>query len=236
MYSNPPDYLSYLYNRITVPFASKNKPFEEFPVVLRRDMSYKEVTRQLGIILNCNPNYILLILPDCYGNPKTAPRQVNHMLLIDLLLLIPQQKNTNHDLDTPRLYFDLLPISLSEYESKKLIKLNFCSSTLNDIQVLEFYLPKLARTSSIYSEMREHKNIRVFQVVDHKLVKILSGSDVIPDDGSNLYAEIIPEEELEMGEGNFYISVYHYQKELRQTHSVPFTFLVIKVKYHRLKV
>ncbi|KAG2213843.1 hypothetical protein INT47_001112 [Mucor saturninus] len=236
MYSNAPDYLLYLYNRITVFFAAKDDPFNAFPVALRQDMLYEDVARQLALILECDPNYLLLVLPDCYGHPKKAHRQVKFTTLSDLLMLIPQQKNTNDDVYVPRLYFELLPISRSEYETKKLIRLNFCSSALNQIQVMNFYLPKLARISSLLSTMKTQNPMRIFQVVDHKLVKVFTGTEIIPDDESDLFAETIPEEESNMGEDDFYISVYHYQKELKQTHSVPFTFLDERLHETKLRL
>ncbi|KAI8046948.1 hypothetical protein BDF21DRAFT_405235, partial [Thamnidium elegans] len=49
-------------------------------------------------------------------------------------------------------------------------------------------------------------------------------------DISLIIQEIVPKEEFNIGDQDFFISVYHYQKELTQTHSVPFKFLVIKVK------
>lgn len=226
----------YLYNRVTILFASKNEPFEEFSTVLRKDMLYDDLTSQLGHYVGCNPTYLLLILPDCYGNPKQAIRPVTGMQLIDILMLIPRQKDMEDNRSLLKLYYDVLPISLSEYESKKLVKLNVCYPTLNQLQFQEFFMPKLAKISDIYRKLDVNQNIRIFQVVNDKVEKVFKGSDIVPDDESILYAEIVPKEELEVGEQNFLISVYHYQKELTQTHSVPFKFLVIKVKYHRLKV
>lgn len=236
MYSNVSHYMDYLFNRITILFASKSEPFEEFPLVVRRDMFYDDLTACIAETVRCDPDYLLLISPDCYGNPKKAIRRVRDMTLSDILALLPQQKDMDDNRVTPRLYYEHLPISLSEYESKKLIKLNFCYPTLNQFQVQEFFMPKLARISDIYSAMHNTKTVRIFQVADNKLVKVFTGTDIVPDDESDLFAEIIPKEELEVGEQDFYVSVYHYQKELKQTHSVPFKFLVIKVKYHRPKV
>ncbi|KAI8046988.1 ubiquitin carboxyl-terminal hydrolase, partial [Thamnidium elegans] len=133
------------------------------------------------------------------------------------------------------LYYDTLSVSLSEYETKKLIQVYICYSSLNQFKHHQVLLPKQANCSYLSkvissSYIEPSVRLRVFQVNGGRIEKVYKAEEIIESNDKKLpiYVEIVPKEEFNIGDQDFFISVYHYQKELTQTHSVPFKFLVIK--------
>ena len=75
--------------------------------------------------------------------------------------------------------------------------------------------------------------LRVTAANNGKLVKELSHESPVISivDYYNLYAERIPEEELVLQEGERVMPVFHFDKELSKTHSIPFKFVVKPVSH-----
>ncbi|KAI9269716.1 cysteine proteinase [Helicostylum pulchrum] len=226
---NAIEYINFLHNRMPVTFKSKKEPHTSVTLELLKSMKYDDIVFQLGHVINWDPERLVLILPDNYGKVGRDVKKMERMTLLDISLVIPRSNVNN------QLYYDTLPISLSEYETKKLIPVCVCYPSLNQFKHYQVLLPKLANclslSRSIASSYTKESgvNLRVFQVNQDKLVKVFKAEEIIESDEKlPIYAEIVPKEEFNIGDQDFFISVYHYQKELTQTHSVPFKFLVIK--------
>ncbi|KAG1052933.1 hypothetical protein G6F43_004949 [Rhizopus delemar] len=223
---NVADYLISLQRRVLITFVPRNNYADDFDLILRTDMQYSEIVYRLGKFINCNPLNLRLMTPDIYGNPRSTVHPIEDLTLWDIIQTMP---NTG---DSWRLFFDVLTMSLSEFEKKKLVKLNICYPKLNQVNYTEFIVRKNAQLLDINAELQDKlevtgQEIRFFTVENHKLKEDLSLNQIVPED-TLIYAELVPQEELKKGEEDFYISVYHYQRDLAKTHSVPFRFLVIK--------
>lgn len=72
------------------------------------------------------------------------------------------------------------------------------------------------------------ENIRIYEVHSCKIYKILHQTFGVAgiNDYVSLYAEMIPDEELEPGKADSFINVFHYDKEPSKAYGVPFRFLV----------
>lgn len=72
------------------------------------------------------------------------------------------------------------------------------------------------------------RNVRVYEVHAGKFHRQYNcDSPVLPiTEFSSLYAEVIPEEELNAAEGDSAIQCFHFDKDANKPHGVPFKFVV----------
>lgn len=79
----------------------------------------------------------------------------------------------------------------------------------------------------------EGGKIRIYEASNHKFFRELDRNyPVISiNDYTNVIAERIPEEELDIGDSNALISVFHFQGEPSRAHGMPFRFLLKEVLY-----
>ncbi|KAI8046949.1 ubiquitin-specific protease C-terminal-domain-containing protein, partial [Thamnidium elegans] len=226
---NVVEYINFLHDRMPVIFKSKQEPHTSIRLKLLKSMTYDDIALQLGHVINWDPERLALILPDNYGKVGRHLKKMKGMTLLDISLIIPRSNVNN------LLYYDTLSVSLSEYETKKLIQVYICYSSLNQFKHHQVLLPKQANCSYLSkvissSYIEPSVRLRVFQVNGGRIEKVYKAEEIIESNDKKLpiYVEIVPKEEFNIGDQDFFISVYHYQKELTQTHSVPFKFLVIK--------
>ena len=87
-------------------------------------------------------------------------------------------------------------------------------------------LPSLQRKANIDDEILI--DIRIYEAHGGKVYKELHADHqvVALSEFTNLYAEVIPEEERNAEEGDSAIYCFHYDKEPNKPHGVPFKFLV----------
>ena len=72
------------------------------------------------------------------------------------------------------------------------------------------------------------KDVRIYETHGSKIHKIYHEESNISSISEfvALYAEVTPEEEKHLAEGEVMISCYHYDKEPNKPHGVPFRFVV----------
>ena len=75
-------------------------------------------------------------------------------------------------------------------------------------------------------------DIRIFEAYSGKVYKELSETFSVTGitDFVALYAERIPEEELNLQEGEFKINAFNFDREPNKTHGIPFKFVVRPVR------
>lgn len=76
------------------------------------------------------------------------------------------------------------------------------------------------------------KNVRIYEAHASKLHKIYHEDSNISSlsEYVALYAEVVPEEEKHLAEGENLISCYHFDKEPNKPHGVPFRLVIKPVK------
>jgi ubiquitin carboxyl-terminal hydrolase 7 len=185
---NVADYLISLQRRVLITFVPRNNYADDFDLILRTDMQYSEIVYRLGKFINCNPLNLRLMTPDIYGNPRSTVHPIEDLTLWDIIQTMP---NTG---DSWRLFFDVLTMSLSEFEKKKLVKLNICYPKLNQVNYTELIVKKNAQLLDINAELQDKlevtgQEIRFFTVENHKLKEDLSLNQIVPED-TLIYAEV----------------------------------------------
>lgn len=83
--------------------------------------------------------------------------------------------------------------------------------------------------NKISQKIFSDNSTRVLEVSNGRLVRYLHPSDhlsKIPDNGTSIYAERIPQEELNMTLADQIVSVYHFAKEPFRSHGIPFNIVL----------
>lgn len=239
LFPTVPEYLDYLLKRVTVQFKPKygSGSGGQFELTLSRSMLYDVVAAKVGEKLNAAPQNIRFTAQGVSGTPKTVIRHLPSSTLLDMIS--PASYN---GVNVPTLFYEVLDIPLSELETKKQVKINVLTPTLSDETMHDLLLPKDDKISDLLQAL-EAKGVkfesdsgtrlpRIFEAAQNKFIRELDMNESISslNDAAycTLYAEEVPEEETTATNDDFFIPVFHYQKETNRTHSVPFKFLVKK--------
>lgn len=125
MYTDARQYYDYLLNRISVKFAPLKGEGEEFTLTLSKKMSYEQLAKKVGEHLNVDPTHLRFApVMASTGKPKQFIRSTFNQTLQQILT---GQYGT-YGYTTQRsdaLYYEILEMSLSEYETKKLLKVTW---------------------------------------------------------------------------------------------------------------
>lgn len=78
----------------------------------------------------------------------------------------------------------------------------------------------------------EGGRIRVYETSSHKFYRELAREYPVisMNDYTNVFAERVPEEELNEDESSNFIQVFHFQNEPSRVHGVPFKFILVEVR------
>lgn len=96
--------------------------------------------------------------------------------------------------------------------------------------IVEDLIDALIKKAKIPNE-EEGGKIRLYETSNHKFFRELERTyPVISiNDYTAVFAERIPEEELEVKDTSQFISVFHFQGEPSRAHGIPFRFLLKEV-------
>ena len=106
--------------------------------------------------------------------------------------------------------------------------------------MFDILVPKISTIADVATAIEKKANlpegsserIRIYEVHNNKIFKVLSPKVAVAgtSDYASLYAEMIPEEELQAPEGARRINVFHFSREPTRAHGVPFQFLMLPVR------
>ncbi|KAG5291642.1 ubiquitin carboxyl-terminal hydrolase [Histoplasma ohiense] len=237
LYTDARQYYDYLLNRISVKFAPlKPDDNETFDLTLSRKMTYEQWTTKVGEHLNVDPTHIRFA-PVLQNSGKPKPFIKRNATQNLQQILTSQYSAYGYAAHRPdALYYEILETSLSEYETKKIIKVTWLPDGISKEQPFDVLVSKSGNIGDLLLSFRKRanldeemsKNLRCYEVYGGKVYKeipenysILSLSDYV-----TLYIERIPQEELDMQEGEFKIDCFNFDKEPNKPHGVPFRFVV----------
>ncbi|EER41128.1 ubiquitin carboxyl-terminal hydrolase [Histoplasma capsulatum var. duboisii H88] len=242
LYTDARQYYDYLLNRISVKFAPlKPDDSETFDLTLSRKMTYEQWTTKVGEHLNVDPTHIRFA-PVLQNSGKPKPFIKRNATQNLQQILTSQYSAYGYAAHRPdALYYEILETSLSEYETKKIIKVTWLPDGISKEDLLlqqpfDVLVSKSGNIGDLLLSFRKRanldeetsKNLRCYEVYGGKVYKeipenysILSLSDYV-----TLYIERIPQEELDMQEGEFKIDCFNFDKEPNKPHGVPFRFVV----------
>lgn len=172
----------------------------ECQLELRRDMPYDEVVRRLGRHVGCDPKNILLRLPDYYGIPNRPIKPTDTMTLLDILLQSPKSKTLgrrhedNNGFLLSKVYFQVLSMDLSVYQSKKLVKFNIVYPSLQEnSRYMEFCVPKTSTIKDVAHNIFPKSVVRIYEIAKDKFVREFRPEETVGvciDDEAELCAEV----------------------------------------------
>ncbi|TDZ12865.1 Ubiquitin carboxyl-terminal hydrolase 21 [Colletotrichum sidae] len=238
------DYYDFLHNKKTVKFhahqtrcdAEKYPPFE---LVLSSKITYDTLAERVAERLGVPPTHIRFwTVNSATGNPKTTvKRGVNQNLHTILSPTGYNQLSSSQRNDA--FYFEVLDMSLAELDTKKAIKVTWLSEGITKEEPLDLLVAKngniddliqvLIKKTGIADET-EGGRIRVYETSSHKWYREL-GRDypvISMNDYTTVFAERVPEDELNEDENAHFIQVFHFQNEPSRVHGVPFRLLAIE--------
>ncbi|KAK0651817.1 hypothetical protein B0T16DRAFT_404747 [Cercophora newfieldiana] len=237
------EYYDFLLNKRTIAFRAhpqKCDPelYPDFELVLSTKISYDRLAEKVGEKLAVPSTHLRFYTVNAStGHPRAAVKRVaqNQSLLNILNPTGYGQLNMNQRSDS--LYFEVLDMSLAELDTKKSLKITLLSEGITkeeqfDVLVtksgqVEDLIEALIKKAKIPSE-EEGGRIRLYETSNHKFFRELERTyPVISiNDYTQVVAERIPEEELEIKDSNQFISVFHFQIEPARSHGIPFKFLL----------
>ncbi|CAO0799162.1 unnamed protein product [Mucor circinelloides] len=240
-----PDALSYymmLLKEVNVRFLSRDSVYRQtdypsFTLALYSTMSIPQVILEVARHLKQDPHHIQLLYSSDMTDLRLKAIDCDWNLR-DALELCPEYDSDNDEEDLRylkqvqwTLYYDVLPMSLADARGKKIYRINVCN-TFNQPQTKALLLSKSAQVSEMCQLISPLHKVRIFKVINPSTVETIgmrcTAGHWLKPDADNVYAEITPKEECNISQEDFYITVYHYEKTLTQTHSIPFKFLIIK--------
>ncbi|CAG8488525.1 10217_t:CDS:10 [Acaulospora colombiana] len=226
-----PQFYEHLSMRIVVQFKPKLKdrePKPEFELVLNRKMGYDAVANQVAAHLNTDPLKLRFTTASSpSGTPKNVIKRTTTQTLSDMLQA--------SYLPSAQLFYEMLDISIVELETKKFFKVNWLGTTIKDEEIIDVRLPKTSVVDEIIDVIRQkvslsspNSKIRLYEVNNHKIHKEYVGTELVERiaDYVTLYAEEIPQEEMEAGANEKVVQVFHFTKEPLRSHGIPFKFVI----------
>lgn len=242
------EFYDLLLHKTKVKFAPKNpEDGEEFQLELSKRMNYTQLAQRVAEHLgsDVDPTHIRFCPVNATnGRPKAPLRHVTHHNLGAMLTpgfqTYGQALNQRHD----ALYYEVLEVSLSELETRKVIKVTWLPEGLAKEETYEVLVPKNGTIADIVAALRRKTpagyitnemagRVRVYETHACKIFKECALTYPIANlnEFVQLYAEPTPEGELlgEIDEENEYlVPALHFDKEPSKTHGVPFLFLMKK--------
>ena len=253
-YADAREFYDYLLNRIVVKFNPKppSDPEQDlFEITLSRKMSYDQFSAKVGERLGVNPTHIRFsTINSTTGKVKTTVRRNPNQTLSQILF--PQFGAYTANQRPDALYYEIMDMSLSELETKKSVKVVVVTDGLTkevrllgisralfllwDQETFDVLVAKNGTVREIICALEKKANlseefvskIRLYEAHNCKFYKALSEEYSVAGitDFVTLYAEAIPDEELNMAPKDRRISVFHFDKEPNKPHGVPFQFII----------
>ncbi|KAG0165848.1 hypothetical protein DFQ28_005241 [Apophysomyces sp. BC1034] len=232
-----PEFMDYQIGKINVLFSPKdNKPDMEFELTLHKNMKYDRIAAKVADKLGADAEKIRFFVSGPHDGPKPL-RRTPKSTLQDIY-----QTMYNPGQLRPKLFYEVLDMTVMEFESQRLVKVTLCTPSLKDGVSKELLMPKQSRMSDLikaldtsgakFESSSGTRSARIFEAINNKFNREFLASDSLSQlsDAANaqLYVEEIPEEELVMGDDDFFVRVFHFQRDVNRTHSVPFKFAVRK--------
>ncbi|CAG8316997.1 unnamed protein product [Penicillium salamii] len=234
LYTDARQFYDYLLNRMEVTFAPiKTNEGDEFTLALSRKMTYDQFAKKVGEHLQVDATH-LRFAPVMASTGKAKPflkRTVGQNLSQILTGQYGAYGYTMHRQDA--LYYEILDMSLSDYESKKCFKVTWLPEGVSKEENIEVLVSRSGTVVDLLSALRQkldlgEEPIRVAETHSGKVYKELrEDQNVLAiNEYATLYAEKIPAEELNLEAEDRVISTFSFDREPNRTHGIPFKFVV----------
>ncbi|KAK9471279.1 uncharacterized protein V1510DRAFT_420556 [Dipodascopsis tothii] len=226
-------FYDFLHNRILLTFKPRfaNQPIQtEMELWFSKLDVYDQLAQKVAAHLQCDPTHIRFTTSHTSGVPRAVVKRVANMPLNQIL-----QQGYLQNVST-MLFYEVLDVSLSELETKKVLKMTWLSDGVSQETTHELLVPKNGTMQDALELLKAKAGltdeataqVRIFAVHMNKIHKLLSLEHPVISviESSQLYAEQLSPDDLDKGADDKYIQVYHFQKEPIRGHGVPFYFVI----------
>lgn len=231
-------FLSYECGKVRITIAPYNNDpnSPEFKLVLHKEMGYEDIAAVVANALQVDADKLRLLNP--YAHNKGPLKRFGGLKLGKILQNAFNASGGSITPNKARLLYEKLDVSLEEMESKCPVVVTVCVPTQKDAHTVELLMPKDSGIDNLKEALvakgvrLNDGPIRVYDEMDGKFDKEYDDEtwrlDIAARPQMHVYAEEIPQEEYNQNDAE-YISVFHFQRALNRTHSIPFKFLLIEV-------
>ncbi|OOQ85624.1 putative ubiquitin C-terminal hydrolase (HAUSP) [Penicillium brasilianum] len=237
LYTDARQYYDYLLNRMDVSFAPiKTGDGDGFTLALSRKMTYDQWSKKVAEHLGVEHTH-LRFAPVMVSTGKAKAflkRTTTSTLAQTLSGQYGAYGYTVHRSDA--LYYEVLDMSLSEYESKKSFKVTLLPEGITKEELVEVLVSRNGTVAELLEVLQKKANLdekviqemRLFEAHSGKLYKELKEDTNVSaiNEYSTLYAARAPTEELNMEGDERLVSAFNFDREPNRTHGVPFKFVV----------
>lgn len=243
LYTDARQFYDHLLNRMDVTFAPiRNGDGGEFTLTMNRKMSYDQVSKKVGEYLQVEPTHLRFApVMSNTGKPKPFLKRSNTLNSSLSQILSGQYGTYGYSMHRPdALYYEVLDMSLSDYESKKSFKVTLLPEGITKEETVEVLVSRNGTVAELLEALQKKANLddetthdlRILEVHSGKIYKELREDSNVAaiNEYSTLYAEKTPEEELNVEEDERVIGAFNFDREPSRTHGVPFKFIVKPVR------
>lgn len=238
-YQNARMYYDYLLNKIPVAFHPRpGTPGDIFTLDLNKKMSYEQFSEKVGQHLRVPATHLrFATVHSTSGKPKSWVKRTHQQNLFQILQTQFTAYGAYSQHRNDALYYEILETSLQDYETKKIMKVTWLPEGIAKEEPLEVLVPRQGIVNDLLngivrklklSDDVDIRRIRIVEVAAGKIARQLPGDFNVATIGefTNLYAEVIPDEEINADDLDRDIYCYHFDKEPNKPHGVPFIFIV----------
>ncbi|KAK4688080.1 ubiquitin carboxyl-terminal hydrolase 7, partial [Tremellales sp. Uapishka_1] len=239
LYSSTTQFYDFLQNRVLVQFRPKNEDpsgkAQEFDLMLSKKMTYEVMSHRVGDWLKYDPLKIRFTSSNAQnGTPKAVIKRSLNQSVADITQTAYYNQHPN-----VILYYELLDVSIVELETKKSLKVVWTGRNNKEEATHPFLLPKTSTFSDVAENLSKlvklvpggSGRIRIFDIANSgRAQREYTSSEMIGNlaDPAELFAEEIPQEELNVAEGSKVVNLFHYAKDPSRSHGVPCKFVLLE--------
>jgi len=234
-----PAFYDFLVHRREVKFwpVDTTSGVEPFTLVLNTKHSYDQIAGKVGDALDVDPTHLrFTTINATSGKPKAIVKRGQSQNL-QTILNPPYSTFSNNNQRNDSLYFEVLDMSLSELDTKKLIKVNWVSEGVTKVDVYDILVAKSGCVEDVISALIKKAQlddeetggrIKLYEVHSHKIHKELTRDYLVNSisDYVSVMAQRFPEDDL-ADETSEFIPAFHFQGEPSKSHGNPFKFRLI---------
>ncbi|CAG8784492.1 16298_t:CDS:2, partial [Racocetra persica] len=226
-----PTFYESLSMHIIIQFKPKyheSKP--KFELILNKKYKYDDIAKRVAAFLNMDPLKLRFTTADpISGTYKTVIKCTTKKTLSEMLQTTYLPNSTN------LLYYELLDISIIELKTNKFFKVYWLGTTVKKEEVIDVCIPKTAIINDVLRVIvqklalrKPTHTIRLYDVLQCKIQNEYNINDPIDkiQEHIMLYAEEIPQDEIELGANDKIIQAFHFTKEPLHVHGIPFKFVI----------
>ncbi|MCJ1310532.1 hypothetical protein MMC25_004196 [Agyrium rufum] len=232
------DFYDYLLNRTIITFLPRvglKAPEDQFQLALSKRMTYDQFSTKVGEHLGVDPTHIRFVTVNAAtGRPKSVVKRVMSNNLNSILN--PQYSSYNINQRNDSLFYEVLDMSLTELETRKSLRLAWVTEGLTKEEHYELLVSKSGNIGDLIGELKKKANldddtaskVRVICANNGKIFKEPNNDYPVTSivDYYILYAERVPDEELNMTEDERLLQAFHCEKDVQKWHGIPFKFVI----------